>query len=136
MLTIFPLLTLSFISYALISLMAGGPAWVDGEVFAVFMISDDEWVVRGGDLFLMISLALLFWEIIRANNTGTESILNHAFSALLFVVCALCFVIVPNFGTSAFFMLTLMTGLDFMAGFMITTFAARRDFGVSGGISG
>lgn len=136
MFKIFPLLTISYLVYAAISFSSGSAAWVDGEIASVTMISGDDWLIRGGDIFLMVSLALLFWEVLRANNTGTESILNHAFSAVLFIACALSFVIVPKFSTTPFFLLTLMTGLDFMAGFMITTFAARRDFGVSGGISG
>lgn len=134
MFTMFPLLTLSLLVYGIMAMALGGAAWTNEAVFTVSMISGDDWVVSGGDLFLMFSLFLLFIEILRATKTGTDSILNHAFSAVLFVACFACFLIVPNFGSSTFFLVTLMTFMDFMAGFIVTTLAARRDFGVSPGI--
>ncbi|MEE4208736.1 MAG: hypothetical protein V2I43_05675 [Parvularcula sp.] len=133
MFTIFPLLTLSLVLYTALS-FAGGPEWTMAQVMTIDMISGETWRISGGDMFLAFSLLLLFIEVLRATKTGTDSILNHAFSALLFIVCLLAFVIAPRFSTSAFFLLTLMTCLDFMAGFIVTTLAARRDFGVSGGL--
>jgi hypothetical protein len=41
-----------------------------------------------------------------------------------------------GFSNSVFFLLTLMTILDVVAGFTITIVAAKRDFGASGGIAG
>jgi hypothetical protein len=136
MFTMFPLLTFSLMIYGVISLATGGSAWTDSELLNVVMISGENWSISGGDLFTFGSLFFLFIEVLRATKTGTESILNHAFSALLFVACLLAFVIVPIFSTSIFFYLVLMTLMDFMAGFMVTTLAARRDFGISGGVTG
>ncbi len=134
MFTMFPLLTLSLLLYAGLS-AALGPGWVDHEFPPITMISGQDWIISGGDIFLTGSLFFLLIEILRATQTGTESIFNHVFSALLFIACFACFLIVPRFGTSTFFLLTLMTFMDFMAGFIVTTLAARRDFGVSGGLS-
>lgn len=134
MFTIFPLLTLSLIVYILFTLIGGGSGWVDADIVSITMLSNDVWLVKGGDLFLAFSLLMLFFEILRSTKTGTESILNHAFSALVFVACLICFMIAPGFSTSAFFLLMLMTCMDFMAGFIVTTLAARRDFGVSNGL--
>jgi hypothetical protein len=136
MFTMFPLLTLSLFGYGIISMATGSSAWASSELLTVLMVSGENWVITGGDLFIFVSLFLLFVEVLRATKTGTESILNHAFSALLFVACLLAFVLVPMFSTSTFFILTLMTLMDFMAGFMVTTLAARRDFGISGGVTG
>ena len=41
-------------------------------------------------------------------------------------------IIIPGYGNSVFFIYLSMTFLDFMAGFIVTTVTARRDFGVSG----
>lgn len=136
MFTMFPLLTFSLLGYGVLSLASGGAGWTDAELLNITMISGENWQISGGDLFSFISLFFLFIEVLRATKTGTESILNHAFSALLFVACLLAFVIVPMFSTSTFFFLVLMTLMDFMAGFMVTTLAARRDFGISGGVTG
>ena len=46
-----------------------------------------------------------------------------------FLICLLLFLLVGVFGTSVFFLLTLMTLIDVVAGFSITAIAARRDLG-------
>ncbi|MCQ8184043.1 hypothetical protein [Parvularcula maris] len=136
MFTMFPLLALSLLAYALISLATGGSAWAGSELVTLAMASGEDWLITGGDLFVFVSLFLLFIEVLRSTKTGTESILNHAFSAVLSIACVVVFMMVPMFATSTFFVLVLMTLLDFMAGFMVTTLAARRDFGISGGVTG
>ena len=135
MFTMFPMLTFSLFGYAVIMLI-GGPGWVESELLSVGMISGGEWTIRAGDLFLMISLIFLFVEILRATKTGTDSLLNHALSAVLFVAALLLFIVVEQFGNSVFFLYVMMTALDFMAGFIVTTVTARRDFGVTGGLGG
>ena len=135
MFTMFPMLTFSLIGYAVVMLI-GGQGWVDAELLSVGMISGGEWTIRAGDLFLMISLIFLFVEILRATKTGTDSLLNHALSAVLFVAALLLFIVVEQFGNSVFFLYVMMTALDFMAGFIVTTVTARRDFGVTGGLGG
>jgi hypothetical protein len=133
MFTMFPMLAFSLVIYAVANL-AVGPAWVDGQLASLTMVSGERWVIEAGDAFLMLSLVFLFIEVLRSTKTGTDSLLNHALSALLFVLVLLLFVIAPGFGNSVFFIYLMMTALDFMAGFIVTTLAARRDFGVSGGL--
>ena len=132
---LFPLLTLSLFSYAALAATVGAE-WTDAILFTIEMHHGQAWTISGSDIFIAVSLIFLTIEILRSTNTGTESIFNHVFSGFLFIGCLLCFLFVPRFGTSAFFLLTLMTVIDFMAGFIVTTLAARRDFGVSGGLTG
>ena len=133
MFTMFPMLTFSLMAYAVVTLVVG-QGWIDAEMVTIQMISGNDWRIRAGDLFLMISLVFLFIEILRATKTGTDSLLNHALSAVLFVAALLLFITVNGFGNSIFFLFVMMTALDFMAGFIVTTVTARRDFGVSGGL--
>ena len=135
MFTMFPMLTFSLVAYAVVTLVAG-QGWIDAEMVTIQMISGNDWRIRAGDLFLMISLVFLFIEILRATKTGTDSLLNHALSAVLFVAALLLFITVSGFGNSIFFLFVMMTALDFMAGFIVTTVTARRDFGVTGGLGG
>ena len=100
------------------------------------MVSGDVWVVSWGDLFLLVSMGLLFVELLRSTKTGSESIMNHALSVVVFVASLLLFIIVGGFGNSVFFLFMTMTFLDFMAGFIVTTVTARRDLAVGGGVSG
>ena len=132
--TMFPLLTFSLIVYGVTTLANGGAAWVDARMIELVMISGNRWEIAYGDAFLMLSLVFLFVEILRATKTGTDSLLNHALSAVVFVASLLVFITLDGYGNSVFFIFVMMTALDFMAGFIVTTVTARRDFGVSGGL--
>lgn len=130
MFTIFPLLTISLVIYSLLALLPFDGAWYDNSLPAIDMISGQQWVVKWGDLFLVVSLVFLFVEILRSTDTGSDSIWNHGLSAGVFVVAMLLFVLLPAYSNSVFFLYMLMTALDFVAGFVITIRSARRDFGV------
>jgi hypothetical protein len=131
MFSMFPLLAVSLILYG-IATLAGGQGWVGSELVTLVMVSGNEWRIAYGDAYLMLSLIFLFVEILRSTKTGTDSLLNHALSAVLFVVSLLLFILIDGFGNSVFFIFTMMTALDFMAGFIVTTVSARRDFGLTG----
>ena len=131
--TMFPLLTFSLVIYG-VTTLASGQGWVDMRMIELVMISGNRWEIAYGDAFLMLSLVFLFVEILRSTKTGTDSLLNHALSAVLFVAALLMFVTLDGYGNSVFFIFVMMAALDFMAGFIVTTVTARRDFGVSGGL--
>jgi hypothetical protein len=122
----FPLLALSLGIFSLINL-TGGAGWCDAKWFTIHMMSGDNWVISGGDAFLGLSMVLLFIELIRATHSGGDSIVNHALSAVVFIIALLLFCTRVGFGNSTFFLFTSMTLLDFMAGFIITAVTARRD---------
>jgi len=48
----------------------------------------------------------------------------------VFVAALLEFLLLKGFGTLTFFLITLMTFIDVIAGFTVTIQGARRDFGV------
>jgi hypothetical protein len=109
---------------------------LDSAVFSISMFSGDKWHVSFGDVFLALSLLLLFIEIVKATRTDSTSIINHGLSMLVAVTCIIQFIVAEGFSNSVFFLLTLMTLLDVVAGFTVTIVAAKRDFGSSGGIAG
>lgn len=131
----FPLLTLSLVLFVLLNLFVSDPGapWYDLRCFDIRMLSHDVWSISAGDAFIMLSLALLFVEILRATNSGAASVMNHALSVMVFIVSLLMFITVRGYGNSVFFVYTAMTLLDFMAGFIITTVTARRDFSFTRG---
>ncbi len=134
----FPLLAISLIVFAVLTLTgaAGTDAmpWYDITIVQLPMVSGDQWNVTWGDLFLVASMGLLFVELLRSTKTGSESIMNHALSVVVFVIALLLFIIVKGFGNSVFFLYMTMTFLDFMAGFIVTTVTARRDLSVGEGL--
>ena len=135
----FPLLAISLIVFAILTLTgAVGTAetpWYEILFVQFPMVSGDRWDVTWGDIFLLASMGLLFVELLRSTKTGSESIMNHALSVVVFVVALLLFIIVKGFGNSVFFLFMSMTFLDFMAGFIVTTVTARRDLSVAEGVS-
>lgn len=152
---IFPLLTIPVVIYNLMAFVfKKKPEVVEGlavtgtakaeammstlnnKVITLPMVSDAQWTMTGGDLLILISLAFLFIEILKSTSTGTSTIMNHAVSMILFIVCLVEFLLFPEFATSVFFIITMMTLLDVLAGVVVTIVSARRDFAVGEGFSG
>jgi hypothetical protein len=146
LLTAFPLLLIMLVIY---NLLAFGVISLDGatngenrmEAFlldgvAITLFSGEAWTLRFGDLFLVVSLILLFIEIVKSTSTGAASVINHALSMLVFIIFLIEFVTVKGFGNSVFFLMTVMGLLDVIAGFTISIVAAKRDLGVAPGVIG
>jgi hypothetical protein len=146
LLTAFPLLLIMLVIY---NLLAFGVISFDGaangenrmEAFlldgvAITLFSGEPWTLRFGDLFLVVSLILLFIEIVKSTSTGAASVINHALSMLVFIIFLIEFVTVKGFGNSVFFLMTVMAVLDVIAGFTISIVAAKRDLGVAPGVIG
>lgn len=127
-----PLLIIPVLVYSLVLALpgTGDDFWRATRVTFV-MLSGDQWRMSYGDIFLVVSLIFLFVETVRATGHGSSTTLNHALSMAVFVVALILFIGVKGYATTAFFSIVIMTGIDVLAGFIITTVAARRDFGFS-----
>jgi len=145
---VFPLLAIPVIIYNIIALTGGGvapatagtaanlaplAATLANPALSFPMISGVTWQLSGADALILLSMTLLFLEILKSTSTGTATIMNHAVSMILFIVCLVEFLLHPNFATSAFFIIMVMTLLDVLAGVVVTIVSARRDFGVGEG---
>jgi hypothetical protein len=95
----------------------------------ISLVSGGEWTFTLGDLLLLISLVLLFVEILKSTRIGVISLLDHILSTVLFVVCLIEFLVVKQAATSVFFLIMVMTLIDMVAGFSVSLRAARRDIG-------
>jgi hypothetical protein len=140
-LNIVPLLVFPLILYNIVVFVAARPSgnvdqWMIDPIFRVGMFSGDVWNVSFADIFMGLSLLLLFVEIVKSTRTDAMSIINHGLSMLLSVICIIQFITMAGFSNSVFFMLTLMTVVDVVAGFTVTIVAAKRDFGAPVGIAG
>lgn len=127
-LRVVPLLAFPLAVFALCAL-AFGAGWTASTFFEADMFSGAHWTVSFGDVFVLIALLILFVEIVKSVNTGATEILNHGLSMLVAVTCIVLFVTSSAFTNSTFFLLTAMSFIDVVAGFIITIVAARRDFG-------
>jgi hypothetical protein len=101
--------------------------------FSVPLPSGGVWSISLGDMMLAFALFVLFFEILKSTRTGGNSVVDHALSMIVFVVALILFLIWPLAATSLFFLITMITLLDVMAGFSVTIRAARRDYSVGDG---
>ena len=129
----FPLLTLPVLLYNLVALTGAAPRLTE-TIFTMRMASGADWPVTMGDLLLVVSLVVLFVELLKSTNSRRAAILNHGLSMLLFVICLVELLLAPAFATSTFFLITLMVLLDVLAGFIVTILAARRDVDFGAGV--
>lgn len=95
------------------------------------MPSGGVWSLTTGDLLLSGALILLFFEVLKSTRTSAASIADHMFSLVVAVGCLVEFIVVPKAACSAFFLITMMTFVDVVAGFSVTITSARRDLGAA-----
>jgi hypothetical protein len=133
-----PLLVLPVLVYNLVVLtFAGGFAAnaaqyrLAEQLFTIRMTSKAEWAVSLGDLLIAAALVVLFVELLKSTTSRKIAIVNHSLSMVLFIGCLVEFLLFPAFGTSVFFLLTMMVLLDVLAGFIVTIVSARRDVDLS-----
>lgn len=120
---------LAFVVILYVALAYGGADFALTR-FSVPLPSGGEWTVSLADMLLAFALFVLFFEILKSTRTGGNSVVDHALSMIVFVVCLILFLIWPLAATSLFFLITLISLLDVMAGFSVTIRAARRDYTV------
>jgi hypothetical protein len=125
-----PLIALAFILYNVV-LLLGGDAPPDqilqNRIFTMPMLHDAVWVFTWGDFLILVTLALLFAELLKATYTSTASLIDHGFSMLIFVACLIEFLLVRQAASSVFFFITFATLIDVVAGYTIGIRTARRD---------
>lgn len=102
-------------------------------IFTMPMVSGAQWSFTIGDLVILVTLIVLFMEIVKATYTGTPSLVDHGLSMLVFIACGLEFLLWSKAGTSVFFLLTTATLIDVIAGYTIGIRVARRDIGFAPG---
>jgi len=131
---ILPLTILPWIVFNVVG-MAYGPGPWDTTLFSLGMVSQAVWNFTARDLMVVFGIVCLFGEILKATNSSTRAIINHAASMVVFIVYLVEFIIINFAAESVFFILTVLALFDVVAGFTITIKTARRDLalGQSGG---
>jgi len=138
MLKWFPLLLISVVVYNVLALSvpAGQVEAMLDRSIAVPMFSGDIWHFTTGDFLVLVSLGLLFIEMVKSTGTGSVQVLNHGLSMLVFVLALGEFLVLRGFSTSTFFLIMMMAFFDVVAGFTVGIVAAKRDLGTTHGIIG
>ena len=111
----FPLLLIPLAVYNIIAFLMPGVSFTD-TLFKVPMWSQAEWQVTLSDILLALGIVLLLLEVVKGARPGAKFIMDHLLSLVLFGVAAAEFVLLPKFGNSTFFLLTLLAMADFLTG--------------------
>ena len=130
-----PLLVVPLIIYNIVVVFAGGGPAVGpltATLFKLPMLSGSTWTFSWGDLILLITLIVLFAELVKATYTSTVSLVDHGLSMLVFVACLVEFLVVGAAATSVFFFIMMAALIDVVAGFTIGIRVARRDLSIGG----
>jgi hypothetical protein len=134
-LRIFPLMTVPVVIYMFFAFGGGVTGHTDiaqllSHGIDIRMFSGDLWHFSLGDLLILITLMMLFVEIVKSTRTTAREIINHALSMITFVVAVICFIALKGFSTTTFFLITVMTMFDVVAGYTISIVAAEHDLGL------
>jgi hypothetical protein len=121
----FPLLLVPFAIYNIIAFLTPGVAWTS-PVTTVHMMSGQDWVLTWEDVLIAFGIVLLWIEIIKSTRVGMRSVMDHILAMALFIVMLVEFLLVPQAGTSAFFLLMIIGLVDVLAGFIIGMRSGRR----------
>ncbi len=127
-----PLIVISFILYnAIVLLDRGGDAaaFLATKVLPLPLMTGILWL-NWGDLIVLLTMGLLFIELMKATHTSSASLLDHGLSMIVFVACLVEFLLVKAAGTSVFFFIVVATLIDVMAGYSIGIRVARRDLSI------
>ena len=126
----FPLLLIPFAIYNMIAFLFR--AGFSDTLFSIQMLSKATLNVITSDLLIILSIFLLFIEILKSTRVGTRSIIDHVLSFVLFIVMAGEFLIVPWAATSTFLLMVVICFVDVVGGFSVSIRTAQRDIGLEG----
>ncbi|MEI9994566.1 MAG: hypothetical protein WDM91_08225 [Rhizomicrobium sp.] len=137
MFRLFPLLLVPVVIYNLIVFFGGvlfhmniQDALSSAHALPIRMFSGEAWNFSFGDLLILLTLALLFVEVVKATRTTSREIINHGLSMLTFVIALIEFITLKGFASSPFFFIMIMTLFDVIAGYTISIVAAEHDLGL------
>lgn len=133
MLKAFPLLAISLIVYNILVFVIFGADGIYsflGRGIDLTLFSGDAWRVTWSDLIVLVTLGLLFAEIMKSAGTTRLSMLNHSLGMVVGIAALIEFLMVKGFASSCYFFLIGMAIIDVLAGFAITIVASRRQMDV------
>lgn len=118
----FPLLLIPLAIYNIIVFLMPSVSIADPLVKLPLM-SGAEWPVTLSDVLLSLGIVLLLLEVMKGARPGAKYLTDHLLSLIVFGAAAAEFLLWSKFGTSTYFLLTLLTLVDVLSGIALR---ARR----------
>ena len=118
----FPLLLIPLAIYNIIVFLMPGVSLAEPLV-KLSLMSGAEWPVTLSDILLALAILLLLLEVIKGAQPGAKYLTDHFLSFVVSGGAIAEFVLWPPFGTSTYFLLTMLALVDFFSGIALR---ARR----------
>jgi hypothetical protein len=118
----FPLLLIPLAIYNIIAFLMRDVSFA-APLFTLPLTSGTAWPVTLSDMLLALGILLLLLEVIKGARPGAKFLMDHLLSLLVFCGAAAEFVLLPQFGTSTYFLLAMLALVDFLSGIALR---ARR----------
>ena len=116
----FPLLLIPVAIYNIIVFLMPGVSFAE-PIVKLTLMSGTEWPVTLSDILLALGVLMLMFEVIKGARPGAKYLMDHLLSLIVFGAAAAEFVLWPRFGTSTYFLLTLLALVDFLSGIALRT---------------
>lgn len=110
----FPLLLIPFTLYNMVAFLLNMP--FSDTAFTVPLPSNTRMAVTLGDALLVISMLLLYVEMLKAARFASKGVMDHVLALVLVVGMACEFALVPKAQTPTFLLLTVLALVDLVAG--------------------
>src|SRR5882757_7720630 len=118
----FPLLLIPLAICNIIVFLMPGVSFVT-PLFTLTLVSGVAWPVTLSDVLIALGILLLLFEVIKGARPGSKYFMDHLLSLVVFAGAAAEFVMLPQFGTSTYFLLIMLALVDFLSGIALR---ARR----------
>jgi hypothetical protein len=114
----FPLLLIPLAIYNIVVWLMPSVSLTEPLV-GVTLPSGAEWPITLSEVLLSLGILLLLLEIAKGAKPGSKYLTDHLLSFVVFGAAVAEFVLLPKFGTPTFFLLALMTMVDFLGGIVL-----------------
>ena len=118
----FPLLLIPLAIYNIIVFLMPGVSLAEPLV-TLPLPSGGQWPVTLSDALVVLGILMLLFEVIKGARPGAKYLTDHLLSLIVFGAAVAEFLLWPRFATSTFFLLTLLSLVDFLSG---VTLRVRR----------
>jgi hypothetical protein len=116
----FPLLLIPLAVYNIIAFLMRDVSF-GAPLFSLPLPSGTGWPVTLSDVLVSLGILLLLCEVVKGARPGAKYLTDHLLSLLVLCGAAAEFVLLPQFGSSTFFLLTLLALVDFLSGIALRT---------------
>ena len=126
----FPLLIIPFALYNMIAFLLDTD--FHQQVFSIPLLSGKSMDVSTGDILVVMSVLLLYVEILKSTRLSSKAIVDHVLSMVLPLAMVIEFISVQRAATATFLIITALSFVDVIGGFTITIRTAQRDIAFEG----